>query len=346
MAYEKKKDDSAQRLLREQIKNHDLQRLYVFHGEESYLKDFYKGEIEKQIGGSGFDEFNLIYLDGANMDEDAFNDAVESLPFGSEKKLVVIRDPEFSSWPARLKDALPEIFANLPEYLCMILLFQGIEYKPDKRQNLYKSIEKNGLAVEFSKAQGSELVKWLQRRFAANKKIIGPADCDYIIFLCGSLMTNLITEVDKISAYAKGDVISRADIDAVASRVLEADVFDLTDCIMKGDYKKAISILRDLMEMKNEPVAVLAALTRQTQRIYAASLARKAGQGESYIMNLYNFRSSYPARLLMQAAGRTTPLRAARALDLCCQADTELKSNIPDQQRVLELVILRMAQVR
>ena len=52
MAYEKKKDDSAQRLLREQIKNHDLQRLYVFHGEESYLKDFYKGEIEKISGAA------------------------------------------------------------------------------------------------------------------------------------------------------------------------------------------------------------------------------------------------------------------------------------------------------
>ncbi len=346
MAYEKKKDDSAVRRLRAELKDHALGSLYVFCGEESYLKEYYVAEIEKQIAAGGFAEFNVTRLDGSRIDEDVFNDAVESLPFGSEKKLVIIRDPDFTAWPQKLRDSLPEAFANLPEYLCLILLYLGSEYKPDRRLNLYKSIEKNGLVVEFSKAQGSELVRWLQRRFAAAGKKIAPSDCDYIIFLCGSLMTNLITEVDKISAYAKGETVTREDIDAVASRVLEADVFDLTDCVMKGEHRRALAILRDLMEMKNEPVAVLAALTRQTQRIYAATLAKRAGRGEKYIAELCGFRSSYPARLLMEAAGRTTTERAARALELCCAADTELKSNIPDQQRILELVILRMAQVR
>lgn len=346
MAYEKKKDNSAQKRLREELKNGELERLYAFYGEESYLKEFYRGEIEKQVvGDGGFGEFNIISIDSSDLTEDSLRDAIETLPFGAERKLIVIRDLDLSSCSQSLKEALPDIFAGLPDYVCLILYYQAIEYKPDKRLNIYKSIDKYGMAVEFSRAGEEELIRWLARRFSAHGKKIGKEECRRIIFLCGSLMTNLITEVDKIAAYSKNEVITREDIDAVASRVLEANVFDLTDCIMKRDYTKAIYIFRDLMEDKNEPIAVLSALTRQVQRIYAAALARREGRGERYLMELYNFRSSYPAELLLNATGHITVEGAAKALEICCNADMEVKSNIPDSERVVELAILKMTGV-
>ncbi len=348
MAYDnKKKEDGSAgvKKLKDDIKNGTLAPLYVFHGEESYLKEYYRDAIEKQIAASGFAEFNITVFDGGEFNADMLTDAVESLPFGSEKKLIVIRDLDLGGARQEIKDAFLRLFADLPEYICMILYYEAVAYKPDKRLNLFKNLEKCATIVQFDRAKGSELVNWLARRFAAHKKKIGTRECDYIIFLCGSLMTNLITEVEKIAAYAKGEVITREDIDAVASRVLDASVFDLTDCILSQDYKKALAIFRDLMEQKNEPIAVLSALIRQVQRIYAATLAMQAGQGERYIADLYSFRSSYPARLLIDAARKTTPQKAAKALDICCNADIELKSNIPDPERVLELVILRMAEV-
>lgn len=346
MAYEKKKDDSAVKKLKEDLKSGQLARLYVFHGEESYLKEYYRDAIEKQIAGSGFSEFNIQRIDGADLTPEGLSDAVESLPFGSEKKLVVIRDLDLAAARAEMKDAFLRFLADMPDYICMILYYEAMAYKPDKRQNLFKNLEKNAVVVEFNRAGGSELAHWLSRRFAAHHKKIGAQECEYLIYLCGSLMTNLITEVDKIAAYAGHETVTRADIDAVASRVLDASVFDLTDCVLSGDYQKALSIFRDLMEQKNEPIAVLSALIRQVQRVYAACLARAAGKDERYLAGLYNFRSTYPARLLMDAARRTTAERSARALDICCNADIELKSNIPDPERVLELVILRMAGVQ
>ncbi|MEA4921287.1 MAG: DNA polymerase III subunit delta [Clostridiaceae bacterium] len=345
MAYENKKDDGLLKKLKDDIKAGSLEKLYVFHGEESYLKEYYRNAIEALISKSGFSDFNVTYIDSSDVTEDSLTDAVESLPFASDKKLVVIRDLDLSSRSAKLKEGLPKVFENLPDYLCLILYYDAIQYKPDKRLNIYKSLEKNASVIEFQRAKGAELVNWLKRRFSANGKKIDTSECDYIIFICGSLMTNLITEVDKISAYTKADTVKRSDIDAVASRVLDADVFDLTDCVVTGDYQRAIGIFRDLMESKNEPIAVLALLIKQVQRVYAATLALSEGKGERYIMELYNFRSTYPARRLIEEAKRTNPYRSAKALDICCNADIELKSNIPDSERVLELAILRMSQV-
>ena len=53
-----------------------------------------------------------------------------------------------------------------------------------------------------------------------------------MIFLCGDLMTNLIGEIEKIGAYAKGGRITREDINAVATPQLDAVVFRMTDAIV------------------------------------------------------------------------------------------------------------------
>ena len=346
MAYAKKKDGYKGGLqrLKEDIKAKTPRKLYVFFGEESYLKEYYRDELKKLIGRGGSDDSNIINMDGSGLKAEELEDAVDSLPFGSERKMIIIRDPDLSSGGAKMKEYYTGLFSDVPEYLCMVLYYESSEFSMDKRLNIYKALEKNACIVEFERAGGSELVRWLQRRFSSHGKRIAPGDCDYLLYISGFLMTNLITEVDKISSYCEGETVTKADIDAVASRVLEVDVFDLTDCIMSGDYIKGISILRDLLDDKNEPVALMSAIIRQTQRIYAASLAVKDGKGEDYLTNLYKFRSSYPARLLLKAVKGIEPYKAAKALDICCNADTYLKSNIPDQARTLELTLLKMAE--
>ena len=56
-------------------------------------------------------------------------------------------------------------------------------------------------------------------------------------------MNGLIPEIEKISAYAKQERITKADIDAVAAPVLEAQVFDLTRAVAKGSYNQAAELL-------------------------------------------------------------------------------------------------------
>lgn len=46
---------------------------------------------------------------------------------------------------------------------------------------------------------------------------IGTEDAKYLIFLCGDLMNNLISEIGKIGSYAAHHRVTRQDIDAVAT---------------------------------------------------------------------------------------------------------------------------------
>lgn len=338
MAYTKKSENTAYGKLKADVAAGNIGSLYVFYGQEDYLKAHYLERLRALCGGEE------ILLDAEHIDLQTLYDAVDTIPFGSECKLVVVRDYKLLQPAGELKEALPEILSNLPPYVCMVFYFDALEFKPDKRLNLYKILEQYGEIVLFEQASSADLIPWLKRRFTALKKNIHTAECEYMLFLCGTSMTSLVTEVEKIAAGTRRSIIRKADIDALGSRVLEADVFELTDCLLNRQYERALLLVRDLFDMKNEPVAIMSAVTRQMQRLYGARLALEYGKSERYLMELFGFRSSYPAQLLLRAA-RNIQLPALRKIQqLCLQTDLALKSNLSDPQRTVELCLLRMAQ--
>ena len=344
MAYPKKTaDNGGVKQLKTDIANGTIGSLYVFYGEEGYLKRHYLNQLKELCGGP-FEAFNNITLDGEQVSVQSLTDAVDSIPMGSEKKLVVVRDYKLMQPTGDLKEFLPQLLSELPEYICLVFYFDTLEFKPDKRLNLWKILEANGQVIEFAQSSAASLIPWVKRHFYEHGKMIETPECEYLLFLCGASMENLLTEISKIAAGTPGERIDKGDIDALGSRVLEATVFELTDSIMEKQYSKGLLILRDLFDMKQEPVAILAAITKQMQRLYGAKLALAKGKGESDIAQILGFKSAYPARRLIQSARRCTMDFLRWAQEICLETDLALKSNLPDPQRSLELLLLRFAE--
>ncbi len=341
MAYKKGSGDPGMATMKAEILSGKLRTLYIFHGEESYLKTHWLGKL-KELACGAFEDFNFVMLEGDRLTWDDLVDAISTVPMGSEKKLVVVRDYKLMQPTGRFKEGLGELLEQLPEYICLVFMYDAEVFKADKRLNIYKTAEKHGLFVEFEQAPSNELIPWIKRRFQALGKDIGRFECEHLMFVCGYSMTNLITEVEKLAAGSAGKDITGMDIQALASRVLEADIFVLTDNIISGKTAVVMQTLRDLVDMKNEPVSILAAITRQMQRLYGAKLAIDAGKNENYVAELLEYRSSYPARLIMTAAGKMSLDWLRRAQRLCLECDILLKSNVPDPVRILEMLLLKL----
>ena len=341
MAGKKDKSDvDTLAILKQDLAGNNPARLYLFYGEESYLKSHYLGMLEKQCAGV-FPDFDLVRLDGFALTVDDLRDAIESLPMGGERKLVEVLDYNiYGSGP--LKEALPDILAQLPDYVCLVFVFGAVEYSPDRRTTVYKAVQQYGREVEFKRASSSDLVTWIRRRFAALGKDISARDCEKLVFVSGGLMTNLITEIEKIAAGAGGKVITSKDIDLMASRTLEAGVFDLTDCLSEGDLNKALLVLRDLIDMKNPAVAISAAVAKHFRRLYGAKLGCDAGISVQEMTKMLEYKSDYPTRKAMATSGRFSLRKLRRAQKLCLEADIALKSNNADEKRIIELLLMRI----
>ena len=156
-------------------------------------------------------------------------------------------------------------------------------------------------------------------------------------------MTALRSEIEKVAAYAPAGEITKAEIDAVVEPVLEAYVFDMTDAIAAGRYDTALATLQTLFQLQQEPIVLLAAIGMQLRRIYCAQLLQAAGKGAESLMHLCGM-GSYPAKKTMGYARRLSEGFSKAALQACALTDYRLKTSYDTPQRLLELLLLQLAQ--
>ena len=156
-------------------------------------------------------------------------------------------------------------------------------------------------------------------------------------------MTALAGEIDKICAYSGADRIVKSDIDAVVEPVLDAVVFQMTDLLGQGEYGPALVKLRTLLKMQQEPIAILGAIGGHFRRLGTARTLLDNGRNSSELMKLCAM-GDYPARKTMSAAGRFSSRFCAKAAELVMETDYQMKTSFDDQDRLLEMLVLRLAQ--
>lgn len=345
MAYSKKQPaPDGLALLKADLKNKTPGRLYFFYGEEAYLRSYYLGMLRKQVVTGPAEEFNYHRFTQENWNLDALQDAVEALPMMAERTMIQVDDYEVFKANEADRERLAALFSDLPDYCCVVFYYETVEFKPDKRmKKLYEAMTAAGTFVEFRKQEGRELMSWVRRHFLRQKKEIDDKLCQYLIYITGGSMTALASEIEKICTYAEGTVIQKSDIDAVVEPVLDAVVFDITDAIATGDYGKALEKLQTLMKMQEEPIPILGAIGAHLRRLRCAKVLSANGKGSDSLMKLCAI-GDYPARKTMAAAGRVSMEFCDRAVLLCTETDYRMKTSYDDSQRLLELLLLQLAE--
>lgn len=342
-----KEDTAAFSRLKREIKENRIGRLYLFHGEEAYLRDHYLNRMKAALLPAGMEAFHFHTFSGRETDPRALAETVDCLPMMGGRTFVQVTDYDLYKAPSDARDKLCGLFAGLPEYCCLVFVFDVIPYKPDARTRLAAAVEEHGSVVGFHRQKQRDLLDWIGRRFRALGHEIDTRDAEYLIFLCGDLMYGLISEIEKIGAYARERRVTRAEIDAVAVPVLDAVVFQMTDAIARRDFDGAAAILGDLLRMQESPIGLLAALGRQLRQLYSARLALEENRGAGFVADLWGMRSRYPAEKLMEAARRFSLPWCRGAVVRCAQTDLAMKSVTGgDAQQMLVSLLLELANER
>lgn len=335
--------DGAFQSLKAAVRNKNMDRLYFFFGEETFLMSYYLETIRKLLLDPLTESFNYHRFTSENFDLAAFLEAVENLPMMAEHTLVQVDDIDLFKLNESEREKIISVFSDIPEYCTVIFTYLTTEWKPDKRvKKLWEAVDSHGLAVEFRKQDIRELVPWISRHFAAQQKKISNDLCTYLIDITGGTMTALSGEIQKICAYSGAQEIRKSDIDAVTEPVLDAVVFQMTDRISQGAYEKAFQSLSQLLKMQQEPLAILGALGSHFRRLLVGKCLMEQGKSAYELQKLCGI-PDYPARKIMESARRMDKSFCGRASELVLETDYRMKTSFDDSQRLLEMLILQLA---
>ena len=338
------KDIMALQLLKSAIREKKPENLYIFFGDETFLMQHYLNQLHKILLDELTESFNYHRFHNENFEVAALAAAVENLPMMAEHTLIQVDDIDIFKLSEDLRDKMTAILSDIPEYCTLIFTYETVAWKPDKRYKKYwELIQEKAQIVEFSKQEPRELIPWITRHFAHKGKSISKELCGYLIDLTGGTMTALAGEIEKISAYSGADHIVKADIDAVTEPVLDAVVFQMTDLLGQGAYAPALVKLQQLLKMQQDPILILGAVGAHFRKISTARVLMDRGRTASELMKMYGM-GNYPAQKTMDAARKFSPAFCAKAMELILETDRRIKTSFDDPERLLEVLVLRLAQ--
>lgn len=107
--------------------------LYIFHGEEAYLRDYYLDQMKAKLIPGGMESFNYHLLPGKGLTAQRLGETVDALPMMSPRTLIVVNDYDLFKAPEGERTAMTKILSDLPEYCCLVFVYDTVPYKSDAR---------------------------------------------------------------------------------------------------------------------------------------------------------------------------------------------------------------------
>lgn len=205
-----------------------------------------------------YGDLSLEKLDGNEVDLARLQEALTSLPFLANKKMVVLRSP------SAIKDFTEQankLLANVSDLTTVLIL----EPKLDRRLNYFKFLKQSTDFKEFNILDSGALAAWIVRRTGEKGGKIGLADARYLIDRVGNDQQLLDNELDKL--LINSSKISRQTIDRLTEPTPQGTIFQLLQAAFAGNAKRAIALYQEQRALKIEPPQIIAMLAWQLKVI-------------------------------------------------------------------------------
>lgn len=306
---------------------------YLFYGDEELVKSRYTASAQNAVVGD--DPFAAIILDGAETSPGKLEGALSAVPMMSERSFVHLRAAPVSQWKDAILEDYLGIFARAKDYTQTVYIIsvppgEADFGNPEKNRPsaLFKKLTENLTPVSFGQKGGAQLTRWVERHFLAAGLNVEYGTADTLIEYSGQDMFTLSGECDKLIAYAKAhgsSEVTSAMVMEVASPDLSEEAFELSNAILAGDRPRALEALANAKRRREEPIAVLASVSRVMSDMLAVAIYAEAGLTQKEIAVRLKMHE-YKTGLYLRAAGKNTEALAA-SLRRCLEADIALKSS-------------------
>lgn len=324
--------------LKNAIKTGEWKRVYLFYGEEAFLKRTYKKQVKQAIVGDE-DSMNYNYFegkDGARV-QDIISIA-DTMPFFADKRLVIVENSGFFKGAA--PEELCKFVGSLPD--TVVLLF--IENEVDKRGKLYKAVASAGSAIEMGRQSENALIDWSVRKLASEGRNITRADLELLLERTGNDMDNINNEINKLVAYTYGrDVITKNDIEALCTDQITGKIFELTDAVSERKQKKALALYSDLIKLKEPPLRILFMLARQFSKLVQVKELLEKNASKAQIAEKAKVQPFVAGKYMAQA-GRFTKEALSAALLECAKTEEAVKTGFINEMLGVELLLVKCSQ--
>ena len=334
-----------ERDIKKHIKDKKFSNIYCFYGSEKFLVKTYTQRLITALMGENPPEFNYHNFDNnCNVDDIAVSSDI--IPFMSEYNCVKVTDLNIDALVKADFEKLKEIISNAPKTTVIIFTFPTLDISGKNFSAFIKSVDKLGVVVEFPKYDSNALSKQLVS--GAYKRVcpLTAVNAGKIVDYCGTDLTMLQNELDKLCAYADGEEITSEMIDLLVHINLETKVYYMANEIIAGNLDKAYKELDILFYQKTDPIAIVSAIAGAYMDLYRARIGAESGVSVATVAKDFNYGNRKFALEKASRTGRRISTSSIRkSIDEIANTDYKLKSTSASDRILLEELIAKLSLI-
>ncbi|HWR22893.1 MAG TPA: DNA polymerase III subunit delta [Feifaniaceae bacterium] len=312
----------------ELIKENNVSGLFLFYGEEEFVK---LGALNALISRIDPVARDLNVQEFEKPLSSAVRQASETLPFFAESRLVICREMADSE----AMELLPYA-PSIPDTTTLILYVRG-----KCGTSLLNAVKKEGRDVLFDTLSVQEAVKLVQQRMRKRNAQIDPAAARLLVDMVGTDVYALQNELNKAADYAGSAPVTEAAVKACVTPNPEFQRFRMLDAFLFGRQERGLTMLRRLLRDGSETVFGLAHFfTGQFKNMLGARLLFDARTKEFEIGKKLGL-SPAPAKAALSGAKRLSAEELRGAVAAFSEIDHLQISGKAPGERALEAAVLR-----
>ena len=349
-------------ILSQQIKSGTLSGLYIFEGREEYLKEKTLQEIERAVLPAGFEALNETILESTDIDK--LYESSLALPFMSEKRLIIAKDPSFLKKKSRnskksegtdenadskqstdpdndkedgnAKEIASKLGSIHTNPTCITILYLRSNFERMKSKAL--QIEDKVVTFEFLKEY--ELSSWVKDECKQFGCTISNDAAYELIRSSATSMGLLELEINKLTSYKGGKGrIELEDVHQLVTLDLESSVLKMIDALLSGNRLLAYTILNSMIEHGESRTMILYMLARQMRLMcYVPELYDKA-LNDVEIRKKLELSDKYPVSITLNQAKSFTKEKRKDLYQRAVEYEASIKSGKMSEGQGLDEIL-------
>lgn len=327
--------------LKKLIKDKKIEGVFLLYGQEQFVLNAY---LEKAIEAALINSdktMNLDIFNSPTTDIQNIIDAMDTLPFLGDKRVIIIKEFDlFNSKNASKVEKLLSAIDNIPESTVLFITETDI----DKRSKLYKQMNKQGICVEFKPLSESELIQYIADRLNKSNKRIERSVAQHFIHTIGFELVHINNELEKLISYCQDkEIITTEAIDEICTKSVENRIFELVDCMGTNKRELALKLYYDLLMLKEPPMRIHFMITRQFRLILQTKLLLEQKADNQTILSSLKIPPFVLNKNIKQAKSFTVE-RLKQALNDCLKVEVDMKTGKMDITLGIELLIIKSTE--
>jgi len=319
--------------IEKQLKQKKLLPVYYLFGDDSYSIETTYKLIEKYVEPFITSDFDKETYYGENQTFANIAGLASTFPFGSEKKLIVLKQAE----KPRDKKEILNYIKSPADFSVVIFLHDGTISNPETEP--YKTLGNQGYLFEAKELKGNALIDWVIATAEKNGKTISHDNAQLLTDISGENRNALESQLEKIILYI-GDnkEITIDSIRGLSTSLKQYTIFDLTNAIGKKNKANALKVAYNLLKNGSEPIQIIAMVNK-----YFTGLARltelTASNTNEY--QIARILGTHPYYLKDYQAARRfySDKQLAEVFSALLKADLSVKSTQIDDYTLISILI-------